>query len=98
MGRFLKASIKGWKYAGDHPDEAADIVLENDDTGAQTEKHQRRMMREISKLVGNQPQGIGYLVPADYERTVDVLMSSDSDPVISKRPSGAWSHAIWDAM
>ena len=98
MARFLKASIKGWKYAGDHPDEAADIILENDDTGAQTEKHQRRMMREISKLVGNQPQGIGYLVPADYERTVDVLMSSDSDPVISKRPSGAWSHAIWDAM
>ena len=98
MGRFLKASLKGWKYAGDHPDEAADIVLENDDTGAQTEKHQRRMMREISKLLGNQPQGIGYLVPADYERTVDVLMSSDSDPVITKKPKGAWSHAIWDAM
>ena len=26
MGRFLRASIKGWKYAGDHPDEAAHIV------------------------------------------------------------------------
>jgi NitT/TauT family transport system substrate-binding protein len=98
MGRFLKASIKGWKYAGDHPDEAADIVLENDDTGAQTEKHQRRMMREVSKLVGDQPQGVGYLIPSDYERTVEVLMSSDSTPVISKRPRGAWSHAIWDAM
>ena len=98
MARFLKASIKGWKYAGDHPDEAADIVLENDDTGAQTEKHQRRMMREISKLVGNQPQGIGYLIPADYRRTVDVLMSSDSDPVISKKPKGAWTHSIWNAM
>jgi NitT/TauT family transport system substrate-binding protein len=98
MARFLKASIKGWKYAGDHPDEAADIILENDDTGAQTEKHQRRMMREISKLVGNQPQGIGYLIPADYRRTVDVLMSSDSDPVISKKPKGAWSHIIWNAM
>ena len=98
MARFLKASIKGWKYAGDHPDESADIVLENDDTGAQTEKHQRRMMREISKLVGNQPQGIGYLIPADYRRTVDVLMSSDSDPVISKKPKGAWSHIIWNAM
>ncbi len=98
MGRFLRASIKGWKYAGDHPDEAADIVLENDDTGAQTEKHQRRMMREISKLLGNQPQGVGYLVPADYERTVEVLMSSDSDPVITRKPNGAWSHAIWDAM
>ena len=98
MARFLKASIKGWKYAGDHPDEAADIVLENDDTGAQTVKHQRRMMREISKLLGNQPQGIGYLIPADYRRTVDVLMSSDSDPVISKKPKGAWSHTIWNAM
>ena len=98
MARFLKASIKGWKYAADHPDEAADIVLENDDTGAQTEKHQRRMMREISKLVGNQPQGIGYLIPADYRRTVDVLMSSDSDPVISKKPKGAWTHSIWNAM
>ena len=98
MARFLKASIKGWKYAADHPDEAADIVLENDDTGAQTEKHQRRMMREINKLVGNQPQGIGYLIPADYNRTVKVLMSSDSTPVITKKPKGAWSHIIWDAM
>ena len=98
MARFLRASIKGWKYAADHPDEAADIVLENDDTGAQTEKHQRRMMREINKLVGNQPQGIGYLIPADYNRTVQVLMSSDSTPVITKKPKGAWSHIIWDAM
>ena len=98
MARFLRASIKGWKYAADHPDEAADIVLENDDTGAQTEKHQRRMMREINKLVGNQPQGIGYLIPADYNRTVKVLMSSDSTPEITKKPKGAWSHIIWDAM
>ena len=98
MARFLRASIKGWKYSADHPDEAADIVLENDDTGAQTEKHQRRMMREINKLVGNQPQGIGYLIPADYNRTVKVLMASDSTPVITKMPKGAWSHIIWDAM
>ena len=63
MARFLRASIKGWKYAAANPDAAADIVLENDDTGAQTEKHQRRMMGEINKLVGNQPQGIGYLIP-----------------------------------
>ncbi|HBL56352.1 MAG TPA: nitrate ABC transporter substrate-binding protein, partial [Deltaproteobacteria bacterium] len=56
------------------------------------------MMREINKLVGNQPQGIGYLLPADYRRTVKVLMSSGSDPVISKKPKGAWSHKIWNAM
>ncbi|MBS1255233.1 MAG: putative thiamine biosynthesis protein [Deltaproteobacteria bacterium] len=98
MARFLRASIKGWKYAAANPDAAADIVLENDDTGAQTEKHQRRMMGEINKLVGNQPQGIGYLIPADYRRTVKVLMASDSTPVITKKPKGAWSHIIWNAM
>ena len=101
MARFLKASIKGWEFAAKNPDAAADIVLENDDTGAQTEKHQRRMMREINKLIVGfyaKGQGVGYLKPSDYERTVKVLMASDSDPVITKRPSGAWSHKIWDAM
>lgn len=101
MARFLKASIKGWEFAAKNPDAAADIVLENDDTGAQTEKHQRRMMKEINKLIVGfyaKGQGVGYLKPSDYERTVKVLMASDSDPVITKRPSGAWSHKIWDAM
>jgi NitT/TauT family transport system substrate-binding protein len=99
LARFLQASIKGWEYAAEHPDEAADIVLENDETGAQTEKHQRRMMGEINKLVGSGgDQGIGYLDPADYERTVEVLLGGGSDPVITKAPEGAWSHKIWDAI
>ena len=50
LAKFVRASMKGWSYAAENPDEAADIVLENDETGAQTEKHQQRMMREISKL------------------------------------------------
>src|SRR5688572_13716699 len=83
LARFLQASIEGWQYAAEHPDEAADIVLEYDETGAQTEKHQRRMMGEINKLVGTGEQGIGYLDPADYQRTVDVLLAGGSDPVIS---------------
>src|ERR671925_2052025 len=98
LARFLQASVKGWEYAAEHPDEAADIVLENDETGAQTEKHQRRMMGEINKLVGTGEQGIGYLDPADYQRTVDVLLAGGSDPVISKAPEGAWSHKVWEAM
>ena len=101
MARFLRASIKGWEFAANNPDKAADIVLENDDTGAQTEKHQRRMMREINKLIVgfySKGQGVGYLKPSDYERTVNVLLASDSDPVITKKPRGAWSHKIWNAM
>ncbi|MGL5008978.1 MAG: ABC transporter substrate-binding protein, partial [Paracoccaceae bacterium] len=50
MVRFVRASMQGWKYAEANPDEAAMIVLENDETGAQTEEHQKRMMGEVAKL------------------------------------------------
>jgi NitT/TauT family transport system substrate-binding protein len=90
LARFVKASMKGWKYAEEHPDEAADIVLENDATGAQTEKHQRRMMREISKLTAGSN---GALDVAAYDRTVGIVMDGG---VITKAPEGAWTHAVTD--
>ena len=97
LARFLKASMKGWDYAVAHPDEGAAITLANDETGAQTEAHQKFMMGEIDKLVGTNPKGTGYLDPAAYDRTVAILMSGKSDPVISKKPEGAWTHDIIDA-
>jgi len=93
MVRFVRASMKGWKYAEANPEEAALIVLDNDQTGAQTEKHQKRMMGEIAKLTAGSN---GALNPADYQRTVDTLMGGGSDPVITKVPEGAWTHAITD--
>jgi NitT/TauT family transport system substrate-binding protein len=95
MAKFVKASMKGWDYARKNPDEAAKIVLANDTTGAQTEKHQKRMMGEIAKLLDT---GDGKLDPKDFDRTVATLMTGGSDPVISKAPTGAWSHAVYDAM
>ncbi len=93
--RFVRASMKGWKYAEANPDEAADIVLENDATGAQTEAHQKRMMGEIAKLTAGSN---GSLDPADFERTVASLLAGGSDPVITAHPGdGAWTHAITDA-
>ena len=94
MVRFVRASMKGWKYAETHPDEAAEIVLDNDASGAQTEEHQKRMMGEIAKLTAGSN---GALDTADYDRTVASLLSGGSDPVISKAPEGAWTHAITDA-
>ena len=93
--RFVRASMKGWKYAEDNPDEAALIVLEYDETGAQTERHQKRMMGEIAKLTAGSN---GALVPADFQRTVDTLLAGGSDPVITADPGdSAWTHAITDA-
>ncbi len=92
--RFVRASMKGWKWAEENPDAAAEIVLEYDETGAQTEMHQKRMMGEIAKLTAGSN---GALDPADYERTVATLLGGGSDPVITAAPTGAWTHVITDA-
>ncbi|MFP4328151.1 MAG: ABC transporter substrate-binding protein [Paracoccaceae bacterium] len=94
MVRFVRASMKGWKYAQENPDEAAEIVLENDATGAQTEQHQKRMMGEVAKLTAGSD---GALDPDDFERTVDSLLAGGSDPVITEHPGNdAWTHMITD--
>jgi NitT/TauT family transport system substrate-binding protein len=85
--------MKGWKYAEGNTDEAAQIVLDNDATGAQTIEHQKQMMSEIAKLTAGSN---GALVEDDYKRTVAALMSGGSDPVITKEPVGAWTHAVTD--
>ncbi len=95
LARFVRASMAGWKYAEEHPDEAAEIVLEYDETGAQTEKHQKRMMGEVAKLTAGSN---GALDPADFERTVASLLSGGSDPVITAHPGeAAWTSAVTDA-
>ena len=93
--RFVRASMKGWAYAAENPDEAAEIVLENDATGAQTEKHQKRMVGEVVKLVDGSD---GKLDMEAYERTVKSLLSGGSDPVITKEPSGATTTAVTDKL
>ena len=93
MVKFVRASMKGWKYAEANPDEAAMIVLDNDQTGAQTEQHQKRMMGEIAKLTAGSN---GALDVAAAERTVATLLAGGSDPVISAAPTGAWTSVITD--
>ena len=87
MVRFVRASMKGWKYAVDNPDEAADIVVEN---GGQDENHQKRMMGEVAKLIDNAD---GKLIPEAYERTAKALLDQK---IISKPAEGAFTTAITD--
>ncbi|MBB3810293.1 ABC transporter substrate-binding protein [Pseudochelatococcus contaminans] len=86
--RFVRASMKGWKWAEENPDETAEIVLENDASGAQTEQQQQRMAREVAKLTAGSN---GALDVADYERTVKTLLGGGSDPVITREPVGAYT-------
>lgn len=93
MVRFVRASMEGWKYAEANAEEAAGIILDNDETGAQNEAAQIRMMGEIAKLTAGSN---GALDVADFDRTVATLLSGGSDPVISAVPEGAWTHKITD--
>ena len=52
------------------------------------------MMGEINQLTEG---STGRLDEADYQRTVQTLLSGGSDPVITKEPQGAWTHAVTDA-
>ncbi len=95
LARFVSASMKGWEYARENPDEAAQIVIDNDDTGAQTIEHQTRMMGEVNKLTEG---STGRLDQGAYETTVQSLLSGGSDPVISGAPEGATTDVVMDAV
>jgi NitT/TauT family transport system substrate-binding protein len=86
MVKFVRASMKGWKYAIDNPDEAAEIVMDN---GGQDENHQKRMMGEVAKLIGD-----GKLDMGTYERTVKALTDQK---IISKAPEGAYTADVTEA-
>lgn len=88
MVRFVKASMQGWDYALAHPDEAAQIVVDN---GGQDLDHQKYMMGEVAKLTEG---GKGVLNEAAYQRTEQALLDQK---IITKKPEGAWTHDITDA-
>jgi NitT/TauT family transport system substrate-binding protein len=85
MVRFVRASMKGWHYAAEHPDEAAEITV---DAGAQDEHHQKYMAGEVAKLIGD-----GKLDEAAYDRTAKMVVDQK---IVSKAPEGAWTHEITD--
>ena len=99
MGKFLKATLKGWNDAVKDPAGAAKIVVAADPSGSATLKVQQRQMENVAKLISNAGTAkIGYLDPAAYERTVKVLLAGGSSPVIKKDPGkAAYSHVVFEA-
>jgi NitT/TauT family transport system substrate-binding protein len=88
MVRFVRASMKGWDYSLAHPEESAQIVIDN---GGQDLNHQIYMMGEVAKLTAG---GNGVLNEAAYNRTEQALLDQK---IIEKKPEGAWTHDVTDA-
>jgi NitT/TauT family transport system substrate-binding protein len=94
---MLRASLRGWQYAVEHPEEAASIVLKYDETGIQTQEHQLSMMNEIAKLVRVSVRPLGYTDRSDVRRMIDTLMHYQvlSGPV---QPEDVYTNEFWDQI
>ncbi|MGV8831442.1 MAG: ABC transporter substrate-binding protein [Devosia sp.] len=90
--RFVKASMMGWDYALKNPEEAAQIVVDSDDTGGAELAHQLYMVGEVSKLVDAADPALNM---ATYDRTVKALLDQS---IITAQPEGAYTTVVTDAL
>ena len=85
--KFVKASIKGWVFARDNPEKAADIVTA---AGSQLgQSHQLWMTNEVNKLIWPSTGGIGVIDEAAWKQTVDIAMGTKNETgatIISEPP------------
>lgn len=75
---FVNASLKGWRYAFDHKDEALDIVMKYaDEANTGTNRaHQRWMLNRMQELIvpKDDKRSFGKLREQDYEHVGKVLL------------------------
>jgi NitT/TauT family transport system substrate-binding protein len=80
--RFVRASLKGWIYCRDHPDDCVQYTTE---AGSQLGAgHQKWMMNEVNALVWPSPLGVGMIDPVFWQQTVRV---SKTAGIIKTDPS-----------
>jgi NitT/TauT family transport system substrate-binding protein len=75
---FIKASLKGWMYARDNPQEAADIVTAAGSTLGTS--HQLWMTNEVNKLIWPSTSGgIGLIDEAAWDATVEMAKQTSNE-------------------
>jgi NitT/TauT family transport system substrate-binding protein len=83
--RFLEASFRGWVYSRDHPEEAVEIVLQNDPSLGRG--HQTWQLNEINALIWPAPRGIGIMDPVAFQRAARIAREVG---VVQQVPPGAY--------
>jgi NitT/TauT family transport system substrate-binding protein len=93
--RFVRASLKGWIYCRDHPD---DCVQYSTDAGSQLGTgHQKWMMNEINGLIWPSPLGVGMLDPVLWQQTVRIAKTAaiiKTDPSIDSYTTDITKEAL----
>ena len=90
--KFVEASLLGWIFCRDNPEECVDIVLDNAPTLGRS--HQTWQLNEINALIWPSPLGVGVMDPDLWAQTAAVATSEgilasapDED---AYRPEIAW--------
>jgi NitT/TauT family transport system substrate-binding protein len=94
--RLVAASIEGWVFCRDNPEECRDLVVA---AGSQLgSSHQLWQMNEINKLIWPSPDGIGIINEDAWNRTVDIAINTpnlEGATVLTAEPSeGAYTNDI----
>jgi len=78
--RFVRASLDGWRYAFQHPEEALDIVMKYVEAARQPTNrvHQRWMLQCMKDLImpPNSPNPLGFLSQAAFAQVAEELLAS----------------------
>ncbi len=90
--KFVEASLQGWIYCRDNPEECVNIVLDNAPTLGRS--HQTWQLNEINALIWPSPLGVGVMDPDLWAQTVEVattegILASAPDED-AYRPEIAW--------
>ena len=85
---FREASLAGWRYSAEHPEEALDIVMTyvEKDNIPTNRPHMKWMLEKILSSVipgGNDHWVFGSLSRQDYEKTVQIMQQQG---IISRAP------------
>jgi NitT/TauT family transport system substrate-binding protein len=85
--RFLAASMEGWAYCRDNPEECRDIVVAAGSTLGNS--HQLWQMNEVNKLIWPSENGIGYIDQDAWDQTVAISLDTpnlDGETIITAAP------------
>jgi NitT/TauT family transport system substrate-binding protein len=95
---FLKASLRGWKYALTHQDEAVDILVKQQPSLDRTEQKEQLAALPALMLYGEaKTKGIGYIDPKSLEFSNKFLVENGvlKKPVDLKAAADA---SFWDKV
>ena len=81
--KFVEASLKGWIWCRDNPDECVQVVLSNAPILGQS--HQTWQLNEISALIWPSPLGVGVMDQTLWDQTIEI---ATTEQILQAAPEG----------